>query len=111
MLMGFHLSTLQRVEDLTPRNPYNDEHWAFPPTIILRTMSDEADVIVRVNSTAAALKAQVCSARFACIVTSYSLCLELQHTAERHTFPTLTSTFLPSSTSALPPMGRMSLPE
>jgi len=60
MLMGFHLSTLQRVDDLTPRNPYNDEHWAFPPTIILRTMSDEADVIVRVNSTAAALNAQVC---------------------------------------------------
>ena len=59
MLMGFHLSTLQNPEDLQPRNPNNDEHWPFPPTIILRTLSDESDVVIRVNSTAAALKAQV----------------------------------------------------
>ena len=59
MLMGLHLSTLQQEDALTPRNPYNDEHWAFPPAIILRTMSDEPDVIVRVNSTAAALRAEV----------------------------------------------------
>ena len=56
MLMGFHLSTL---DDLNPRNPYTDEHWAYPPTIILRTLSDERDVVVRVNSTAAALNALV----------------------------------------------------
>ena len=59
MLMGLHLTTLQHEGDLQPRNPYNDEHWAFPPTIILRTLSDEADVIVRVNSTATVLGAQV----------------------------------------------------
>ena len=62
MLMGFHLSTL---DDLNPRNPYTDEHWAYPPTFILRTLLDEPDVIVRVNSTAAALNALVspCSAQ------------------------------------------------
>lgn len=65
MLMGFHLSTLS---NLNPRNPYNDEHWSFPPTIILRTMFDEADVIVRVNSTAAALKNLVCSFHKAAIL-------------------------------------------
>ena len=55
MLMGFHLSTLDNLDDLTPRNPYTEEHWAYPPTFILRTLLDEPDVIVRVNSTAAAL--------------------------------------------------------
>ncbi len=68
MLMGLHLTTLQHEGELNPRNPYNDEHWAFPPVIILRTMSDEADVIKRVNSTWAALTAQVgclcCHLRF-----------------------------------------------
>ena len=59
MLMGFHLSTLQNPEDLQPRNPNNDEHWPFPPTIILRTLLDESDVVIRVNNTAAALNAQV----------------------------------------------------
>ncbi len=59
MLMGFHLTTLQHEGELNPRNPYNDEHWAFPPVIILRTLSDEADVIKRVNSTWAALTDQV----------------------------------------------------
>lgn len=59
MLMGLHLTTLQQEGSLSPRNPYNDEHWAFPPVIILRTMSDEADVIKRVNSTWAALSSQV----------------------------------------------------
>ena len=66
MLMGLHLSTLQQEDALTPRNPYNDEHWAFPPAIILRTMSDEPDVIVRVNSTAAALRAQVGCSHVTC---------------------------------------------
>ena len=55
MLMGFHLSTLDNLDDLNPRNPYTEEHWAYPPTFILRTLLDEPDVIVRVNSTAAAL--------------------------------------------------------
>ena len=59
MLMGFHLSTLDNLDDLNPRNPYTDEHWAYPPTFILRTLLDEPDVIVRVNSTAAALNALV----------------------------------------------------
>lgn len=58
MLMGFHLTTMQHEGELNPRNPYNDEHWAFPPVIILRTLSDEADVIKRVNSTWAALTDQ-----------------------------------------------------
>ena len=55
MLMGFHLSTLNNLNDLNPMNPYTDEHWAYPPTFILRTLLDEPDVVVRVNSTAAAL--------------------------------------------------------
>lgn len=56
MLMGFHLTTLE--EALQPRNPRTGHTWDFPPSIFLRTLSDEDSVIERVNRTLDALQAQ-----------------------------------------------------
>jgi hypothetical protein len=56
MLMGFQLDTL---DDLHPHNVRTGHAWDFPPTIILRTFTDEDKVVDRVNRTIAALEAKV----------------------------------------------------
>ena len=58
MLMGLHAETLS---DLRPRTPHNEASWAFPPSLFLRSSDDEEDVIKRINTTAAALQAEVTS--------------------------------------------------
>ena len=59
MLLGFRSEILASADALEPRNLHNGATWPYPPTMLMRIMDDEKEVVERCNKTIVVMNERV----------------------------------------------------